>query len=84
MIQSKNAENGVLKIIAAVVSIILTVAGVAIAIGAQNQKLNEACKQQDKLEKKVLEHDTAITEIKTDLKYLIKGVDEIRAEVKNK
>lgn len=71
-----------INLVAVVITIIFTLAGVVWAISAQNQKLESGCKEIETIKVKVDAHDKSITTIETKLDYITKGIDEIKKEVK--
>jgi uncharacterized membrane protein len=70
------------KTIITFAGIAITLIGVAIAFGAQNQKLEGTVAEQAKMKERVDAHDISITRLETKVDYIIKGVDEIKAEIK--
>ena len=72
----------IMRIIAAIAGVILTIASMVWALATQNQKLEVNCTEVKMVKEKVDIHDKTITQIETKLDYISKGVDEIRKEIK--
>lgn len=53
-------------------------------IGANKVKIDELSKQVENVSSQATEADKAIVRMETKIEYIIKGIDEIKAEVKGK
>jgi hypothetical protein len=80
----KKNSNGYRKTSAAIsiILLILTLAGLVWAAAEQNQKLKTACIEQAIMRTKVEKNVTDIVELKTDIKYIRNGIDDIKDEFK--
>jgi hypothetical protein len=66
----------------AVAGLIITLASVLLAVGAQNQKLEQVTAKQEAMDITVKTHDRSITTLETKVDYIVKTLDEIKSEVK--
>ena len=66
--------------IAITIGVILV--SVAVAYATLRERVNTNGSRLDKVEKKAEDNQTALVEMKTDIKYIIKGVDVIKEQLK--
>ncbi len=78
------AKNNSVKRIVAWVSVIvllLTLGGILWAAASQNQRLETTCVEQTNIRTKVNKNEKDIVELKTDVKYIRKGIDRIEKKL---
>ena len=71
----KNESNGILKLILTLAGALITIGVLCATIRSNEQRLN-------KVEIMASENEKDIRELKTDVKYIRAGIDEIKKEVK--
>lgn len=78
---AKNNEKiwRILRIILLVSGILVSI---AIAYGALNNQVEDNTQTIEKHEIKLEAHDKDIVELRTDVKYIRRGIDEIKAKLK--
>ena len=71
----KKESNGILKLILTLAGALITIGVLCATIRSNEQRLN-------KVEIMASENEKDIRELKTDVKYIRAGIDEIKKEVK--
>ena len=79
---AKNNSTGWIRITFSAIGLALILGSILLAMGSQNQKLENGCKRIDVIETQVSENEIDIAVIKTDVKYIRKGIDEIKEELR--
>ena len=79
---TKQQGDNTIKTVSVILSMVLAAGGVLFAIGAQNQKIETMGCEQTVLRGVVADHEKSITTLETKMDYIVKGVDEIRTEIK--
>ena len=77
----KYINNGNIRFLAFIFTLIASIVAGAWSLSAQNQKLETNILEQAKIREKTEVHGKDIAELKTDIKYIRKGIDEIKRKL---
>lgn len=75
-------QNNTIKIATFIITVSIAAGGIFLAIGGQKEKLQTVSSEQKVIKDKVDRHEIEITVLKSDIKYIKKGIDDIKDEIK--